>query len=226
MSGGTVASLMNVMKEVAQDPALKKQLADPYSVCTEGHGFTARQRTVAGAVYDKDFGRWLAPFVMAGINTRIVHRSNALEGKAYGANFLYDEAMFAKGRFAATMMTLGMGAFMLLASLGPTRRFLERFVVPKPGEGPSPEDQKNGYYDLRFVGLTDDGDRIDCKVTGDRDPGYGSTGKMLAQAGLCLAQDIPATDVPGGFWTPATALGDKLITRLEAHAGLTFEVLG
>lgn len=222
MSGGTVASLMNVMKEVAKEPELKKELADPYSICPREHGFSARQRNITGVKFDKDLGRWLAPFIMAAINTRVVHRTNALNGKAYGAHFRYDEAMMMKSRMQATVATLGMGIFMVLAAMAPTRYLLERFVVPKPGEGPSPDEQLNGFYDLRFFGKTEAGDVIRARVTGDRDPGYGSTAKMLAQAGICLAQDIAKPDLKGGFWTPATALGDKLIDRLEKHAGLVF----
>jgi len=224
-SGGTVASLMNVLKEVKKHPGLRKILADPYMLCGAEHGFTARQRNVSFAVYDADFGRWLAPFVMAAINTRVVHQSNALTGKAYGADFKYDESVFTKGRFAATVASLGLGAFMGLASMAPTRAFLERFVVPKPGEGPSPEQQKNGFYDLRFRGVTDAGEVLEAKVTGDRDPGYGSTAKMLAQAGISLAKDKTPSDNQGGFWTPATAFGDVLVERLEKNAGLKFEVL-
>jgi short subunit dehydrogenase-like uncharacterized protein len=223
MSGGTAASLLNVMKEASADPLLRKTLQDPYAICPKEHGFAARQRNVTGALYDKDFDRVLAPFIMAAINTRVVHRTNALSEQAYGSKFRYDEAMFAKGKGAATLMSLGLGAFMVLAAMGPTRAFLERFVVPKPGEGPTPEQQENGFYDLRFFGRTEAGQEIRCKVTGDRDPGYGSTGKMLAQAGICLAQDIPKEALAGGFWTPATAMGDRLIERLTAKAGLTFE---
>lgn len=226
MSGGTAASLINVMKEASNDPALRREMRDPYSICPAGHGFTARQRNISGPVYDEDFDRVLAPFIMAAINTRVVHRSNALTGKAYGENFRYDEAVFTKGRVGATMMSLGLGLFMVLAVLGPTRALLERFVLPKPGEGPSPEAQKNGFYDLRFFGRTEAGEEIRTRVTGDRDPGYGSTGKMLAEAGICLAQDVPKSGLGGGFWTPATALGDALIKRLEEKAGLTFEVEG
>lgn len=80
-------------------------------------------------------------------------------------------------------------------------------------------------FDLRFHGTTAGGQRLTTRVTGDRDPGYGSTAKMLGEAGVCLAQDIGRSDVPGGFWTPATALGDALVARLERHAGLTFEVV-
>lgn len=222
MSGGTAASLLNVMKEASADPLLRKELQNPYSICPSEHGFSARQRNVTGPVYDEDFGRTIAPFIMAAINTRVVHRTNALKNKAYGEQFLYDESVFTKGRFAATMMSFGLGAFMMAAAIGPTRAILEKFVVPKPGEGPTPEQQETGFYDLRFLGKTDGGEVIRVKVTGDRDPGYGSTGKMLAQAGICLTQDVLKSELAGGFWTPATAMGDKLISRLEEHAGLTF----
>jgi short subunit dehydrogenase-like uncharacterized protein len=96
--------------------------------------------------------------------------------------------------------------------------------LPKPGEGPSEKAQLEGNFDIVFLGSTSTGETIRCRVTGDRDPGYGSTAKMLSQAAACLAKDVP-DDVPGGFWTPATILGDKLIKRLEAHAGLRFEKL-
>lgn len=223
-SGGTIASMINLTKEAAKDPALRKELANPYATCPPDHGFTARQHNVK-VEYDEDFSSWMAPFVMAAINTRVVHRSNALKGKAYGEQFKYQEAMMtgkgSKGKNAARMMMWGLGSFMIGAAVPPVRWTLERFVLPKPGEGPSEEEQLNGGFRLILLGDTDSGEQIRCEVTGDRDPGYGSTAKMLSQAAACLAQDI-ADDTPGGFWTPATLLGDSLIERLEAHAGLEF----
>jgi short subunit dehydrogenase-like uncharacterized protein len=228
-SGGTVASLMNVVKEAAADPALRQELANPYSLCAAGSAPKVRQPNVRSGEFDVDFGAWVAPFVMSGINTRIVHRTNALSEQVYGAEFRYDEAMLMgrglKGRFAAAAMTAGLAGFMLAAAIRPARAALERFVLPKPGEGPSPEAQRNGLFDLRFLGTTADGRRIRTKVTGDRDPGYGSTGKMLGQAAACLALDVDKAATPGGFWTPATIFGDRLIQRLRAHAGLTFELV-
>jgi short subunit dehydrogenase-like uncharacterized protein len=223
MSGGTAASLLNAVKEASKDPALRRIMADPYNLCGPNHGFTARQRNVSFAEYDKDFGRWLAPFIMAAINTRVVHQSNALSGKAYGENFKYDESVFTKGRMPATLASLGLGAFMAMCATRPTRAIVEKFMVPSPGEGPTPEQQLNGFYDLRFWGKTDTGDIVKAKVTGDRDPGYGSTAKMLAQAGIALAHDKAKTK--GGFWTPATAFGDQLVDRLTKNAGLTFEIV-
>ena len=229
-SGGTAASLLNVAKEVRANPALRRELANPYSLCVGVSNVAdARQSSMSSAAYDGDFQTWVAPFVMAAINTRIVHRSNALAGYAYGRGFRYDEAVSvgrgAKGRIAANLSALGLGVFMLASAFGPTRALLERFVLPKPGEGPSPEAQRTGFFDLRFQARCADGRSLRAKVTGDRDPGYGSTAKMLAQSAACLAFDLRHGERRGGFWTPATLLGDRLIERLVAYAGLRFEVL-
>jgi short subunit dehydrogenase-like uncharacterized protein len=228
-SGGTVASLMNVVKEAASDPALRKELADPYSLCPLSGRSKVRQPEVRMPEYDADFGKWVAPFVMALVNTRVVHRSNALSGHAYGADFVYDEAMITGsgplGGLAAAALTAGVGGFVAASAIGPLRAGLERFVLPKPGEGPSPEAQRNGFFDLRFFGTTAEGGKIRAKVTGDRDPGYGSTGKMLGQAAACLVLDLDKTAKGGGFWTPATAFGDRLVERLKTRAGLAFETL-
>lgn len=225
-SGGTIASMLNAIKEAMQDKNIRKKIASPYALCPAGHGFKVKQINLKSAQYDKDVQAWIAPFVMAAINVRVVHRSNALLHKQYGENFLYDEAMItgpkAKGGVGAAALTAGLGGFMLAALLPPTRWLMEKTILPKPGEGPSPQAQLEGYYDLRFIGTTPDGQTISCKVTGDRDPGYGSTAKMLGQAALCLAQDM--NEKPGGFWTPASLFGEKIIARLEARAGLTFDI--
>ena len=210
-------------REASDDPELRRELANPYSLCPDGYTPQLRQPNVSFAEYDADFKSWIAPFVMAAINTRIVQRTNALSKQAYGADFRYDEAVLRgdgfKGRAAATSMGAGLGAFMAAAAVAPTRWVLERFL-PGPGEGPSPEEQRNGIF-----GRTGDGQTLQVKVTGDRDPGYGSTGKMLGQAGACLALDVPKAKIPGGFWTPATIFGDRLIERLVRYSGLRFELV-
>ncbi|MDH3373106.1 MAG: saccharopine dehydrogenase NADP-binding domain-containing protein [Gammaproteobacteria bacterium] len=227
-SGGTVASMMNIAKELAADPALRREMANPYSLCPPDHPAKARQPNVVFAERDEDFDAWVAPFVMGSVNTRVVHRSNVLAGCAYGNNFRYDEAVLTGrgigGYVAAMGVASAVGSFMLGAGIAPARWVLEKFV-PAPGEGPSPEAQEKGFFDLRFVGRTADGEKLSVRVTGDRDPGYGSTAKMLSQAGLCLARDIAKENTAGGFWTPATIFGDRLIERLRRDAGLTFEVL-
>ena len=228
-SGGTIASIINLAKEALANPALRKELANPYSLCPGDHRFTARQRNVKSAVFDKDFQSWSAPFVMAAINTRIVHRSNALSGNSYGENFLYDEAVLTgrafKGRMTAMTMVVGLGVFMAGAVIKPARWLMENYMLPKPGEGPSPEAQQKGFYDMRFIGRTNEGKELQVKVTGDRDPGYGSTSKMLGQAGLSLALDISKEEKGGGFWTTATMFDERMYKRLQEYAGLSFDVV-
>ena len=228
-SGGTVASLLNVLAEVKADPGLRKELADPYSICPPRSGARVRQPNVGLSEYDPDFDAWIAPFVMSAINTRVVHRTNALRHAAYGAQFRYDEAVLMgrglRGRLAATAAGAGLGAFIVAGSLGPVRSLLEHYVLPAPGEGPSPEAQRTGGFDLRFHGRTATGQCLRTRVTGDRDPGYGSTAKMLGQAAACLANDIPKSDTAGGFWTPAAIFGDHIIKRLQQRAGVQFEPL-
>ncbi|MFW1838075.1 saccharopine dehydrogenase family protein [Acinetobacter gyllenbergii] len=230
-SGGTVASLINVVQEAAADPALRKDLLNPYILCPADHGNTQRQIYIKTAKFDPDFNAWIAPFVMAAVNERVVHRSNALSGNAYGNNFSYNEAMLTgeglKGRLKALAVVSGLAAFMLAAVSKPVSQVMERYLLPKPGEGPTPEQQRTGRFDLRFMGKTDAGQSLKVKVTGDRDPGYGSTGKMLGQAALSLAidhaKDSEKVGRNGGFWTPATMFDDRFIQRLTEHAGLKFE---
>jgi short subunit dehydrogenase-like uncharacterized protein len=198
-SGGTIASMLNVIKEAKEDPSLRKVLVNPYVLCPSKHDFKQRQTNHKKAEYDADLKVWTMPFVMASINERVVHRSNALLGNRYGENFLYDEAMTAKSGFQAWTFTLGLGAFMLGASISPIRNLLANKFLPKPGEGPSPEEQLNGMFDMRFYAETPSGEKHCVKVYGDRDPGYGSTAKMLAQSVLCLSKDVP--ELAGGFWT-------------------------
>lgn len=228
VSGGTIASLMNTVKEAAADPALRRALQNPYLLCPQDYQPATRQESLSRPLYDRDFHAWLAPFVMASINTRVVHRSNALSNYAYGEDFRYDEAMLAgagvAGRLKAYAIAGALGGFVAMAAIAPARWALTRFLLPAPGQGPSPQSQKNGFYDLRFLGIFGDGRTIGVKVTGDADPGYGSTCKMLVQAGLCLALSSEENK-QGGFWTPATLLGDGLVDALQAQAGLSFQLI-
>lgn len=228
-SGGTVASMLNIAEKAGKDKELRKLLANPYALCITNSVSNIKQPDVKSASHDEDFDAWVAPFVMAVINTRVVQRSNCILKGQYGNDFQYDEAMItgkgAKGWMGAQSVTAGLGGFMVAAAIKPTRKLMQKLFLPAPGEGPSPEAQENGFYDIRFHGRTADGEEIRTRVTGDKDPGYGSTSRMIAESALCLARDIPQQEKPGGFWTPATIFGDKLIQRLEDKAGLTFQVL-
>jgi len=226
-SGGTIASGLNLYKEAAADAEIRKEMRDPYSLCPAEHGFTARQHNVS-VEFDEDFDSWAGPFIMASINTRIVLRSNALLDGHYDESFSYDEAMLTgsgvKGKKAAKRISFGTKVSMFMMAFAPMRWLATRFFLPSPGEGPTPEQQLKGCYDLRLVGRTKRGERVRVKVTGDRDPGYGSTAKMLAQAGISLRRDVDKGEVGGGFWTPATVFNDKLIARLAGYAGIEFEL--
>ncbi len=229
LSGGTIASMATIFEEVGQDQSRRKQVANPYLLNDDSDAPNVRQNNVSKPEYDSKHNRWLAPFVMASINTRIVHRSNQLLGYDYGQDFKYDEAMWMKdgikGQLTSYALSAGLLGFATTMMFKPSRELLTKHVLPKSGSGPSKSEQENGYFDIRFFGKAEGQDTINTKVTGDRDPGYGSTSRMLAQSALCLAQDISHDEVGGGFWTPASAMGDKLINRLEQHAGLSFEVV-
>jgi short subunit dehydrogenase-like uncharacterized protein len=227
-SGGTVATMLNILEETSADPSLRRILTNPYALAPAGMRTGVRQPNVILPAKDEVSGRWVAPFVMASVNTRIVHRSHALKGRPWGENFLYDEATMTGsgplGGLKAGVISGGLGGFIGAAAISPVRKALAATVLPKPGEGPSPEAQESGFYDLRFFGETPSGAAIHTRVTGDRDPGYGSTAKMLGESAVALLELDPA-DVPGGFWTPSTAFGESLIERLVEHAGLTFEII-
>lgn len=207
-SGGTAASLRATLAAAAKDPRIVALLTNPFALTP---GFSGpHQPTGLLPEYDKSVGAWVAPFIMAPINTKNVHRTNFLLGERYGADFVYDEMM------VAGLGDLGKAAAEAIAKVNP----LASDKGPKPGEGPSKEERDTGHYDVLFIGEFPDGEaRVECVVTGDRDPGYGSTSKMIAEAALCLVQDVKGD---GGIWTPGALMGDALRERLVAKAGLTF----
>jgi short subunit dehydrogenase-like uncharacterized protein len=211
-SGGTAASLHATMAAAAVDPAVLNLLRSPFALTPGFEG--PRQPSGTKPMLDEVLGVWVAPFIMAAINTRNVHRSNFLLGQAYGADFVYDE-----------MLITGVGEKgEAVANAVAADKSMGSADGPKPGEGPSRAEREAGHYDVLFVGHNASGDTLRVGVTGDRDPGYGSTSKMITQAALCLLADDNKT--PGGIWTPAAALGVPLIERLKAHAGLTFTLEG
>ncbi len=227
VSGGTLASGMNMFEEMAADPELRAMTADPYVLAPVDLRSGPEQPGLGRPRRDDRFQSWVGPFVMAPTNSAVVQRSHALLGRPWGRDFTYGETMMTGdgvvGAVKAYAMTAGLAAFAGVASLGPTRRLLGK-VMPKPGSGPDAAAQQAGWFDIRFVGRTASGATIRTKVTGDQDPGYGSTAKMLGESAVGFL-DLDSSDVGGGFWTPASAFGDALVERLEAHAGVRFDVL-
>jgi short subunit dehydrogenase-like uncharacterized protein len=228
-SGGTVASLLNALDEAARDPAARRALGHPYSLNPAGEQSGPDGGDQRAPVYDADFVSWTAPFVMASVNTRVVRRSNAVMGFPYGRDFRYSEAVTTgagtMGWTRAVSMTAALGAFVGAASIGPARRLMNRLFLPQPGEGPDEAAREAGSFDLRLFGRAANGRTIRGRVTGDRDPGYGATCRMLGESAVCLATEGDSLPVAGGFWTPASCMGDALIPRLEASAGMRFERL-
>lgn len=225
-SGGTAASMLATMAAIGRDRALVRTLVDPFALTPGFKG--PRQPNDTIAEYDALAGAWTAPFVMAPINTKNVHRSHALLGHPWGTSFLYSERMLTgdgdKGQARAKKMARQSKLQNTLLAFSPTRALLRRFVLPKPGEGPDQRQRETGRYEVLFFGETADGRTLTTRVTGDRDPGYGSTCKMIAESALCLVRDIDRTRTPGGAWTPGAAMGLTLVERLRERAGLTFEV--
>ena len=209
-SGGTIASLGATMSTLKEKPELIKVLANPFSL-TEGFEGPS-QLDDSKPLLDEKMNMWLAPFVMAPINTKNIHRSNALLDHAYGKDFCYDEMMIAgegdEGEQIAKAMSSG-------NPMGGDN-------IPQPGEGPSKESREQGNYDVLFFADLEEGS-IGARVTGDMDPGYGSTSKMIAESALCLVQDC--SNLAGGIYTPAPSMGEKLIDRLIKKAGLTFDIV-
>ncbi|RLQ22557.1 saccharopine dehydrogenase [Seongchinamella sediminis] len=208
MSGGTLASFRATMAAAGDNPELVAVLTNPFALA---EGFTGpEQPSGMKPLYEEDLGSWSAPFVMATINTKNIHRSNLLLDHRYGKDFVYDE--------------------MLLTGPGEEGEAVAKAVASdnsmaksrlQPGEGPSKEERDKGCYDVMFVGSNPSGYQVTASVKGDRDPGYGSTSKMIAEAAVCLVLDPGAAG--GGIWTPAAAPGSQLIERLQANAGLSFQ---
>ena len=210
-SGGTAASIKATFAAAAKDLSLVALLKDPFVLTPGFEG--PKQPPGNKPLLDEELGMWTAPFVMATINTRNVHRSNLLMGFPYGKDFVYDEMVLTgAGEKGEANAKLVVAANAEMGGPG----------GPKPGEGPSREQRESGLYDLLFVGLGEGGGQVRVAVRGDRDPGYGSTSKMIAECAICLLRDAP--QVPGGIWTPGAAMGNKLIKRLVDRAGLTFKV--
>ncbi|MBS0335142.1 MAG: saccharopine dehydrogenase NADP-binding domain-containing protein [Proteobacteria bacterium] len=198
LSGGTAASGAATMAAIQRDTSLLALMMNPFALTP---GFAGPPQPPGDKVaHDEDLGADVGPFMMAAINTKNVHRANALMGHPWGTDFQYDEmSVVVPG--APASFDMGEGA-------------------PKPGEGPTRAEREAGFFDVVFIGVAKDGRKVKVSVKGDRDPGYGSTSKMLAEAAICLVKDAKAA--PGGVWTPGAAMGSKLVDRLQANAGLTF----
>ena len=210
-SGGTLESFRLTMKAAAKNPDLIKVLTNPFSLTESFTG--PEQPSGMAPIFDEDLNSWSAPFVMATINTKNIHRSNYLLAHEYGDDFVYDEMMLTGPGDKGESMAKMVAADKSMAN-----------DPMQPGEGPSKESRETGFYDVLFAGSNSSGDVLMASVKGDKDPGYGSTCKMISESAICLLKNLDAAS--GGIWTPASAMGSLLIERLEDNAGLTFQLEG
>ena len=218
-SGGTVASMM-LMMEQAKDPQKRKVLGNPYGLNPKD-GFRGPDGSdQMGLRYDKKIEGWTAPFIMAGINTRVVRRSNALLEYSYGKKFRYREVMSlpkgVRGWAMGLSVTTLLAGFILASSIPPIRKYVLARFLPKPGEGPNKELRENGYFNIMIKG-----EDAYVKVKGFQDPGYGETSKMLGESAMCLVLDEQSLPDSYGVVTPASSMGERLLQRLR-EAGMVF----
>lgn len=231
LSGGSYASIINLVKEAMTDADVRKSLLNPFILCPPDHGFTAKQPRAMGPMKDKLISGWTAPFIMAVTNEAVVRRSHALSERFFDPAFTYDEAMMTgsglKGATKACGIALTLGGAMTGLAFPPSRYVIEKYFLPSPGEGPSEAKQAAGHYECRMFGRTSEGGFTQVTLQGDGDPGYSVTSRMLAQAVLSLAldqvDDGGDKTSEGGFWTTASLLGQPYLDRLQAYAQLTFQ---
>jgi short subunit dehydrogenase-like uncharacterized protein len=226
-SGGTIDSMRQQIDEIKRDKEARRAIGDPYSLSPDRAAEPSTDEgDMRGVTHDEELGTWLAPFVMADYNTRIVRRSNALLDWAYGRRFRYREATGVGsgplGPIKGAALAGGLAAFAAAFALPPTRKLLDR-VLPDPGQGPSEETRRKGFFKVAIHTRTSTGARYVAHVAGKGDPGYAATAVMMGETALCLAIDRDKLPDRAGVLTPATAMGSALIDRLRT-AGMTFEV--
>ena len=224
ISGGTYGSINNLLKEAYSNKKIFRVLNNPYGLNPKNKMEGMDKKDLRKIIFDKESNSWIYPFIMAGINTKIVRRSHALTNFQYGKDFRYEEATMS-GKGISGLLKAILAVFPLaMIGLNPNS-LLKKIVnsyMPKPGEGPGPEKRKNGFYNLRFYVTIDERRKAFAKVVGDNDPGYGSTSKMLAESALCLAFDKLPENY--GVVTPSIAMGKQLLERLRNNAGLDFKI--
>lgn len=231
-SGGSIASIVGMYEEIAQSSDVRRSVMNPYSLAPKGERDGPDTRVQRGPRYDRDIDQWTAPFLMAAINEKTVHRSNALLGYPWRRNFRYSEVIPTGpgllGAVRATGIASGLAFISGTMLVSPLRKLVNQYILPDPGEGPDRETVEEGSFDVWLLGtgcLPESGSRfaVKGKVTANRDPGYGATSLMLAESAICLASAETDTPLNGGVLTPASGIGMPLIERLR-DVGMTFTI--
>jgi len=224
LSGGTISSLGGMHNDAARDEQVADVLKNPYAICPSGRRSGVMQPDT-GIVRRSESGAWLAPFFMAIVNTRVVHATNAHLDYPYGTDFTYDEGWDLGSKRAANFIAVVTRLFYRAYRSSLMRKFMYAALLPKPGEGPSKKAREEGYFEFHLIARTRLDHRLMLDVSGDRDPGYGSSSRMIGEVAVCLAKDLSKSALSGGFWTPGAAIAEKIIPRLIKNAGMTFDLL-
>ena len=223
VSGGTIASAFDTMREAGDDRGVRALLGNPYALDPDPTAARPPAPDDRAVGWEPHLKMFTAPFVMAQVNTRVVRRAHVLAGSPWGAEFRYREVMSTPGNLRGAAMATGIAggvAALSFAMARPALRDQLRKRAPKPGDGPSAAVRERGHWKLRLVAEGSRGASLIYVVSDDADPGYGSTAKMLGEAALCLARDPLRS--PGGVQTPSVAMAQPLLDRLR-RAGLVFE---
>ncbi len=221
VSGGTLASGLGQWDEMRASAERRRVVEDPYALSPDrgAEPDLGDERGLDWVRYDGDLRIWAGPFLMAALNTRVVRRSNALQGWAYGRRFRYREVTgFGAGPAApvqAAAVTAGLKAGAAGLAFGPSRALLGRFL-PAPGDGPSEKARRTGFFRIQIHTRTSAAERYLIKIEAQGDPGYAATSVMLGESALCLALDRDRLPDRAGVLTPATAMGTALASRLTA----------
>ena len=223
-SGGTISSLSGMHNDAARDQKVADILKNPYAICPPGCRSGVTQPDIE-IVRRSESGAWLGPFFMAIVNTRVVHATNAHLDYPYGADFTYDEGWDVGSRCAASFLAVVSRLFYWAFRSSPMRALMNAVLLPRPGEGPSRKAREKGKFEFHLIARTRPGHRLVLVVSGDRDPGYGASSRMIGEVAVCLAQDLSKSALSGGFWTPGAAIAEIIIPRLIENAGMKFDLL-
>ena len=227
LSGGTIASMIKISEYISSKPELSGVLGNPHALnpdpqITKG----VDEPSLRSVKWDENMNFWIYPFIMSGINTRIVRRSNALMNYLYGRSFRYSEVSSNSkgvfGYFRSTLMLMGLAFLRVGISFKTSLWFLKKFILPKPGQGPNREKRENGFFKLLLVGANKR-NKITLSVKGNKDPGYAATARMITESALSLILNRDSLPKASGVLTPAAGIGKVLVDRLK-NRGISFKL--
>ncbi len=228
VSGGTISSMIKTVKYIDSHPEKRNILTSPFSLNPMDKIKNNVQQPVLKSIrWDSAFKKWTCPFLMSGINTRVVQRTNAIAQLPYGDNFKYNEvSSFNKGlrgffKAFTTLMTLVLIQFSIRSNL--VLWIFKKTFLPKPGEGPSKHQLQSGFFKLKIIGSINEIQKNSVTVIGDSDPGYSATAKMLTESAISILLNKNEIPKQYGVLTPASGIGLSLIERLKGK-GIIFKI--